>query len=389
MSDIEVLKFGGSSFADADSFRAVAAHLAERAAAGARVVAVVSGMPGSTEELRALALTVSPEPGPLHAVLPLADAIGAGLLGVALRALLPEAHVLAFHQLGLMAGPSEQPVQFDPAPLLACLESHPVVVMPGGQALDAAGQLVSLGKNSSDLTAVTVAAGLGLHSCEIYSDVDGIYTADPHLVGGARLVPRVSYRDAHTLAAHGAKVLHPGAVEAAEAAGVEIRCRLNHGDFRPGSVIASRGAAHAVVLDLRSEVIEFPSEALCTEGVSALAGEGAATHRPPSAARHLAAVTGAFFDVSRFLEARDIPGRVTGERLVSVLRDGTVTHHVAGGDEEATALAVAEHTRVNASHDGAQRTVRTGDLASNACRDSVTRDVNASRTPSSTSSSER
>lgn len=92
----------------------------------------------------------------------------------------------------------------------------------------------------------------GLRSCEISSDVDGIYTADPYLFGGARLVQWVSYRDAHALAAHGAKVPHPRAVEAAEAAGVVILCCLNHGDFRPGSVISAHSATHAVVLDLYS-----------------------------------------------------------------------------------------------------------------------------------------
>ncbi|MYS23297.1 hypothetical protein GTW78_24840, partial [Streptomyces sp. SID4948] len=113
----------------------------------------------------------------------------------------------------------------DPAPLRAALRDVPVLVLPGGQAADAHGRTVMLGRNSSDLTAVVVAAALGSPVCELFSDVPGVCSADPHTVPGARTLPRLDYATVRRLSHGGAKVVHEAAVDWAERTGTLLHCR--------------------------------------------------------------------------------------------------------------------------------------------------------------------
>ncbi|MFJ3900092.1 aspartate kinase [Streptomyces sp. NPDC090025] len=353
-----VVKFGGSSFASPEHYRRVAAHLAARVAAGERIVAVVSGMPGATEQLRGLALGIDERPSvaALHGVLPLADTIGAGLLRVALEQRGVATELLHGQHTGLRSdGTRDRAARltgFDPAPFEAAWRRASVVVMPGGQASDGGGSPAWLGKNSSDLSATALAAGLGLDTCEIYSDVDGVYDADPRLVPDARRIAALSYDDVVLLARHGAKVLHPEAVRAAERGGVRIVCRLNSGDFAAGSVIDATGSGRgvdAVLLDARSVVVAFGTAGEADAAHTAVEAAGAPAHRPAAAesdGRHLLAVSGGFFDVRRCLDEAGLGGEITGERLLAAVTGSRTALYVAADQDAALALGRDLHRDV-------------------------------------------
>lgn len=331
---IHVLKFGGSSFATEEHFQRVASHVRERLAGGGKVALVVSGLPGSTEELRARCLALNPTPSgeALDGLIPLADTVGAALVRASLERYGVRATTLYGFQLGLLTDSNfsrARILEFDPSPLRAALTTHDVVVVPGGQGRNAQGQQTWLGKNSSDLSAVAVAAALGASQCEIYSDVRGVYSGDPNLLTGTRLVPDLSYEAAITLSLSGAKVIHHGAVGHARRHGVEIVCRLNQGGFQVGTRIGPGGDPAAVVLDLRSVVLELPSRAEWERAVDGLRSLEVPYVEPPSADRRLLAVTCGFFDVARFLREHQLQARVLERYLVTEFRpDGTVHRHL-------------------------------------------------------------
>lgn len=333
-----VLKFGGSSFASAAHYRDVAAHISARVEAGERLVVVVSGMPGATEGLREIARAIDPGVSveALHGVLPLADTIGAGLLRIALRGEGVDAVMLHGDRTGLRSDGTRHKAAtltgFDPSPLEEAFTRAPVVVLPGGQADDGGGTPAWLGKNSSDLSATALAGALGLKSCEIYSDVNGVYDADPRLVPEARRIPALSYEDVVLLGRHGAKVLHPEAVRTAQRHSVQIVCRLNTGGFEAGSVIDGLGdgiGVDAVIIDARSVVAEFGTSSEAELALAALESAGVPVSVPDWPGRHLVVVNGGFFDVRRCLDENGLTGEITDERMVTEVRAGHPVLHVA------------------------------------------------------------
>ncbi|WP_420118572.1 aspartate kinase [Micromonospora sp.] len=341
MSRVRVVKFGGSSFAGPEHFHTVAAHLAGRVRDGEKLVVVTSGMPGATEELRRLATELHPEVSSpaLLGLLPLADTVGAALLRIALERAGLRAELLPPHHIGLASSPAGGQAAaltgVDPVYLHGHLAAADALVLPGGQAADAHQRPTWLGKNSSDLSAVAVAAALRLPGCDIHSDVEGVYDADPRQVPAARLLPTLAYADVVTMARAGAKVLHPGAVELAARHGVTVTCRLNTGDFRVGSVIGPTGdPAYAVVADARSVVLTG-DDPDAVEAV--LAAEGLATLRVAGAV----VATGSFADVPALLAARGRTCTVTGQKLLTVLRAGVPEYELV----PATELAVVARSR--------------------------------------------
>jgi aspartate kinase len=258
-----VMKFGGSSLTDPAAFGVVAAHVAARVLAEDRpAVVVVSAMSGTTGRLQELLDAVHPaaEPGLAATLLTTGETVSAALLAAAVGAAGLPARQLLADEIGLCAsGPADRATleYVDGSCLRAALAEVPVVVVPGGQAVDAAGAPVMLGRNSSDLTAAVLAAILGAPVCELYSDVPGVCTADPHLVPEARVLPRVSYRSMRLLARGGAKVLHEGAIAYAEDAGFELHCCSPAPDGRCRSVIATGPPVAAVALSHRGELVGF------------------------------------------------------------------------------------------------------------------------------------
>ncbi|GHD20908.1 aspartate kinase [Streptomyces galbus] len=343
-----VLKFGGSSFRTLAAYGTLAEALGRRVDEdGRKLVVVVSGQPGETEQFRDRLSRVNPHPEDetVAGLLTLADTVGAQLLATALHRAGRSATVLAGHQLGLVTDSAFMWARLehsDPEPIRTALREHDVVVVPGGQAADAQGRPTWLGKNSSDLSAVALAAALGAPQCEIHSDVDGIYSTDPHLVSGTRLLKEVSYDIAAMMSLYGAKVLHRRSVRLAQKSKVEIVCRLNRAPFRVGSVIGRRGAsAAAVVLNQRSTALRYASDQDADRAYAAFHSANIDTVRLTTGP--LVAVIGGFVDLDEFQRRKGLtPGAVAGVP-VTALRGSKAATHVAAGEDEALHLAQRLH----------------------------------------------
>lgn len=190
-----VMKFGGSAFADLDGYRRTADYLRRRHVEDNRpVVVVVSAMSGTTGRLKEVQEELVPQASAEAAAMLLTtgETVSVALLASALDAVGLPAHALSAAETGLLAeGPADRGelVSVDPAGLVAALEGRAVAVVPGGQAVNAAERTVMLGRNSSDLTAVAIAGSLGCERCELFSDVPGVCTADPHVVPAASVIP--------------------------------------------------------------------------------------------------------------------------------------------------------------------------------------------------------
>ncbi|MGW8781250.1 amino acid kinase family protein [Streptomyces sp. NPDC055796] len=348
MSGARVLKFGGSSFAGPDGYERVADAVGRRLREGRGPLAVVvSAGPGETEALRERLLGIDPHPEDetLAGLLTLADTAGAQLLAAALHRAGIGSAVLAGQQLGLVSDSvfaRARLVHTDPGALTSALAGHEVVVVPGGQAVDARGRPTWLGKNSSDLSAVAVAAAVGAPACEIHSDVDGIYSADPHLVPGARLLPRVSYDTASLLSLHGAKVIHRRAVEMARKCGVELVLRHGRPPFAQGTRVGAAGEpVRAVVLNRRSVALRYSGEAEADRAYAALRAANADAVRLGEGP--LVVAVGGFLDLAEFHRRRGLaPGAGAGVP-VTVLRGPVATTHLAADADGAVALARRLH----------------------------------------------
>ncbi|MFE9426694.1 hypothetical protein ACFYNO_27445 [Kitasatospora sp. NPDC006697] len=264
-----VVKFGGSSFTGPADYRAVAGYLGRRAATH-RVVAVVSGMSGTTGRLLEAALAIDPDLSPevQDELLATAEMVSAGFLRAALHAEGHSAIDLWAPQLGILSDDNATRAairSIDPRPLLDALAEHQVVVVAGGQAVRPDGRITMLGRNSSDLTAVALAGALGAGHCEIYSDVPGVYTADPYQVPEAVLMTHLSYDQCAQMSAGGAKVLHGGSVAAGRAYGVAIVCRALQGPggeagrtATEGTVVGTEESGRTVVVgDRKAQLHRF------------------------------------------------------------------------------------------------------------------------------------
>ncbi|MET7986720.1 hypothetical protein [Streptomyces sp. NPDC005281] len=262
-----VLKFGGSAFADLDGYRRVARYAARRHAEEKRpLVVVVSAMSGTTGRLQQTLDALAADPPALAAAMLLTagETVSVALLAAALDAEGVPGCPVPAAATGLLAqGPGDRAelISASPEALSGTLADCPVAVVPGGQALDAAGRTVMLGRNSSDLSAVATAATLGADTCELFSDVPGVCTADPYLVPEARTLSRISYEGVRRMSRHGAKVVHEGAVDWAERAGVRLLCRPFpwSGDPEGGTAVGTGPAAAVVVVRKDSDVWSFRS----------------------------------------------------------------------------------------------------------------------------------
>jgi aspartate kinase len=247
-----VQKYGGSSVADAEKIKNVARRVAE-SAAGHRVVVVVSAMGKTTDGLLALAARVAstPEPREMDMLLATGEQVTIALLSMALHSLGLKARSLTGPQVGIRTdrGHTKARItQIDPERARAALEAGDIVVVAGFQGLSDADEITTLGRGGSDLTAVALAAALEADVCEIYTDVDGVYTADPNVVPDARKLPRVAYDEMLEMASLGAKVLQARSVEFAKKYGVTVHVRST---FKrdPGTIVTKEesGMEEAVV----------------------------------------------------------------------------------------------------------------------------------------------
>ena len=212
-----VQKFGGSSLADLERLRHAAGIAAEARRRGNDLVLVVSAAGDSTDELLSLARRILPHPPAreLDALLATGEQRSAALMAMMLLSLGQPARSFSGPQAGILTdGRHGEASILDlrPERIRKSLAAGEIAVTAGFQGQSPAGDLSTLGRGGSDTTAVALAAALGAGRCEIYTDVDGIYTADPRLIPSARLLPEIDSRDMLLLARAGSQVLHPGSV---------------------------------------------------------------------------------------------------------------------------------------------------------------------------------
>jgi aspartate kinase len=228
---IVVQKYGGSSVADAEGIKRVAQRIIEAKRAGNDVVVVVSAMGDTTDELIDLAQQVSPLPAPreLDMLLTAGERISMALLAMAIGNMGQEARSFTGSQAGVItdgAHGKAKIIDVTPGRIEQALETGAVAIVAGFQGVSQdTKDITTLGRGGSDTTAVALAAALGADVCEIYSDVDGVFTADPRIVPSARKRDRISYEEMLEMAACGAKILHLRCVEYARRYKMPIHVR--------------------------------------------------------------------------------------------------------------------------------------------------------------------
>jgi aspartate kinase len=227
---IVVQKFGGTSVATVDRMKKVAEIVADEKQAGNDVVVVVSAMSGETNRLIQLAEAAAEEPNPreMDCLLATGEQVSVALLAMILNERdIPARSVLGF-QMGMKtdaAFTKARIVEIDRERFTRAFDEGQVLVAAGFQGIAPDGDVTTLGRGGSDTTAVAIAAGLDADFCDIYTDVDGVYTADPNLCSDARMLERISYEEMLELASAGAKVLQIRSVEMAMKYEVPVRVR--------------------------------------------------------------------------------------------------------------------------------------------------------------------
>jgi aspartate kinase len=267
MRDLVVMKFGGTSVADSERIKRAARRIVDKREAGARVVAVLSARGKTTDELIAMAEEVSPSPDPreMDMLLSSGERISCALCAMAINDLGHRAISLTGSQAGIVTDESHTKalildVRADR--IERALEEDNIVLVAGFQGVSRdARNVTTLGRGGSDTSAVALAAALRADVCEIYTDVAGVFTADPRIVPQARKLEEVSFEEVLEMAASGAGVLQLRSVEYARNHGVRIHCRSSFDDH-PGTVVVSEG--DMMEQPLITAVTHSTSEAMVT-----------------------------------------------------------------------------------------------------------------------------
>jgi len=239
--DTIVMKFGGTSVADAERIKRAARRIVEKRDAGNRVVAVLSARGQTTDELIEMAEEVSPNPDPreMDMLLSTGERISCALCAMAINDLGHRAISLTGSQAGIVTDTSHTKARIIDVRadrIRDALNDDLIVLVAGFQGVSISRDVTTLGRGGSDTTAVALAAAIGAEVCEIYTDVAGVFTADPRVVPAARKLPMVSFEEMLEMAASGAKVLQLRSVEYARTHGVKIHCRSSF-DASPGTFV--------------------------------------------------------------------------------------------------------------------------------------------------------
>jgi len=238
---IIVQKYGGSSVANAEKIRNVARRIADCFDKGNQVVTVVSAMGDTTDELLELAAQVNqdPEPREMDLLLSTGEIVSSTLLAMALHATGYKAIALTGPQAGISTDSSFSRARIngiEPKRILRELDKGNIVIVAGFQGLNSDNDITTLGRGGSDTTAVALAASLKAKVCEIYTDVEGVYTADPRLVPGAVKLDEIGYEEMLEMATSGARVMHHRAVELGQIYNIPILVASSMVD-KPGTLI--------------------------------------------------------------------------------------------------------------------------------------------------------
>jgi aspartate kinase len=236
-----VMKFGGTSVADAERIKRAARRIVAQRESGKRVVAVLSARGKTTDELIAMAEEVSPDPDrrEMDMLLSTGERISCALCAMAINDLGHRAISLTGSQAGIVTDTSHTKARILDVRadrITEALNADQIVLVAGFQGVSISRDVTTLGRGGSDTTAVALAAAIGAEVCEIYTDVAGVFSADPRIVPDARKLPQVSFEEMLEMSASGAGVLQLRSVEYARTHGVRIHCRSSF-DSGPGTFV--------------------------------------------------------------------------------------------------------------------------------------------------------
>ena len=248
-----VQKYGGTSVGDIERITKVAGRIAHEVEKGQKVVVTVSAMGHSTDQLMGMALEISSRPTlrELDVLLASGEQQSMALLVLALSELGISARSFTGGQAGFLTNSNHgraQIIEVSPKYVREALKKYDAVVVAGFQGVTEKGDITTFGRGGSDTTAVALAAALGARVCEIYTDTEGVYTTDPHIVPGAKKLDRIDYQEMLEMAALGADVLHPVSVWYARRYGVTVHVRSSF-SYNPGTLVLGNDAEGNVKTD--------------------------------------------------------------------------------------------------------------------------------------------
>ncbi len=278
-----VQKYGGSSVVDAERIKSVARRVAATRDEGNRVVVVVSAMGDTTDELVNLAYQVTEQPSEreLDVLLSTGELVSSTLLAMVLHGMGYDAISLTGAQAGIRTDATysrARILKVESRRVVKELEKGNIVIVAGFQGITEEMDITTLGRGGSDTTAVALAASLGAEVCQIYTDVEGVYTADPRLVPEAQQLSEIGYEEMLELASYGAKVMHPRAVELGELFNIPILVASSFTD-NPGTLIHG-GVSMEVRNKVRSIVHDLDVAKITVVGVPDRPGIAAALFEP-------------------------------------------------------------------------------------------------------------
>src|SRR4051812_11143303 len=248
-----VQKYGGTSVGTIDRMKNVAARCLATQRKGHQVALVVSAMSGETNRLLELTRQLQEDPNDreVDVIVSTGEQVSVGLVALAIRAAGGKARSFLGHQCKIVTDSAfsrARIVSIESAPIREALDNGEIAVIAGFQGVDEKGSITTLGRGGSDTTGVAIAAALQADVCEIYTDVDGVYTTDPNVVPSARKVDRISYEEMLELASLGAKVLQIRSVELGMKYGVKIHVRSSFSDVEGTWVVPEDAAMEKVVV---------------------------------------------------------------------------------------------------------------------------------------------
>ena len=282
LAPLVVWKFGGTSVGDPDRLRAVAERLVRAQRGGHRVVAVLSAMGKSTDELSELAYRLSnlPPQRELDALLSVGESISCALASIAVHELGSRAVSLSGAQAGIITDGQYGNARvrtIDPRRILRTLADGAIALVTGFQGTSDGGDVTTMGRGGSDASAVALAAALGVSECEIFTDVPGVFTADPRVVPDARRLSSLHHEEMLEMAEGGAAVLQPRAVELAMAHGIDIHLRSSF-SAEVGTWIR-KGNEDFEADDIAGIAHRYHENLYCTRGVSTAIASAGLTQR--------------------------------------------------------------------------------------------------------------
>ena len=259
-----VQKFGGSSVADAEGIKRVARRVVDTQKAGNDVVVVVSAMGDTTDELLDLAAEVTSNVAPsreLDMLLTAGERISTAILSMAINDLGAKAQSFTGSQAGMITDGvhgSARLVEVNPERIRESVEAGNIAIVAGFQGMNRqSGDITTLGRGGSDTTAVALAAALNADVCEIYSDVDGVFTADPRIVPTAHKLDTITSEEMLEMAANGAKILHLRSVEYARRFNLKLHVRSSFSDLE-GTIVVPEESAELTPIHLKEIPLEQP-----------------------------------------------------------------------------------------------------------------------------------